>query len=499
MSVLLTVAEMGEADRLAVAAGVASLDLMERAGAAVADAVRLNYPHGPVLVLCGPGNNGGDGFVAARLLAEAGWPVRLVLLGECAALQGDAAVMAARWPGPVLAPAEADCAAASVVIDALFGAGLARPLSGVAAALVRAANASGKPIVAVDLPSGVAGDSGQVLGGRLLGDDGAVAIRADRTVTFFRLKPGHLLLPGRLLCGAVALADIGIPAKVLDSIKPRQWRNGPDVWRTLLPQPRLDGHKYARGHALIRAGQQLGAARLAGRAALRIGAGLCTLALPHALMHQAITPDALMRVEADGREGWLAALADPRRNVLLLGPGNGVGAETRLAVLAALAVQHPAGQGGVVLDADALTSFAFRPQELFDAMQDVPAILTPHDGEFARLFPDLRHDPDKLHRARQAAARSNAVVILKGPDTVIAAPDGAAVINDNAPPDLATAGAGDVLAGFCAGLLAQGMPSFEAACAAVWLHGAAAAESGPGLIADDLPEALRPVLRRLRQ
>ncbi len=498
MTALLTVAEMAEADRLAMAGGVPGLDLMERAGAAVADAVRLNYPHGRVLVLCGPGNNGGDGFVAARHLAMAGWPVRLVLLGEPAALRGDAAAMAARWDGPMLAPEAADFAAADVIVDALFGAGLARPVSGVAAALIQAANTSGKPILAVDLPSGVSGDSGQVPRGWPPGEVGA-AIRADRTVTFFRLKPGHLLLPGRLLCGAVALADIGIPAAVLERIAPRQWRNDPEVWRAALPVSRLDGHKYARGHVLVRAGAQLGAARLAGRAALRIGAGLCTLAVPHAQMNQAMLPDALMRLEADGREGWHAALEDPRRNALLLGPGNGVGADTRLAVLAALALPPGSGRRGVVLDADALTSFAFRPQELFEALHGSNAILTPHEGEFSRLFPDLKEQGDKLHRARLAAARSNAVVILKGADTVVAAPDGRAVINDNAPPDLATAGAGDVLAGFCAGLLAQAMPPFLAAAAAVWLHGAAAAESGPGLIADDLPEALRPVLRRLRQ
>jgi len=485
MTALLTVAEMAEADRLAISGGVPSLDLMERAGAAVADAVRLNYPHGPVLVLCGPGNNGGDGFVAARHLHEAGWPVQLVLLGSREALQGDAAIMAQRWKGEVLHPDQADIAKAAVIVDALFGAGLVRPVSGVAAKLIDAANASGKPIVAVDLPSGLHGDDGQPRG---------ATIRADRSVTFFRLKPGHLLLPGRVLCGAVALADIGIPAGVLDGIHPKQFRNDPELWRKAYPVPSLDGHKYHRGHVLIRGGMQLGAARLAGRAALRIGAGLCALALPQALMNQVLQPDALMRVEADGREGWLAALDDPRRNALLLGPGNGVGAETRLAVLAALATER-----ACVLDADAFSAFAFRPQELFEAVAGVPVILTPHDGEFARLFPDLKDDPNKLHRARAAAARSGAVVVLKGADTVIARPDGVAAINDNAPPDLATAGAGDVLAGFCVGLLAQGMPAFEAACAAVWLHGAAAAESGPGLIADDLPEALRPVLRRLRQ
>lgn len=488
-SELLSVAEMAAADRAAIASGIAGEILMEHAGAAVADAVRLNYPHGRVLVLCGPGNNGGDGFVAARILKAAGWPVRLVLLGERSALKGDAALMASRWDGPVLLPGEADFSAADVIVDALFGAGLSKPIEGKAADLVQAANTSGKPIVAVDLPSGVGGDDGLPRG---------VAIKADRSVTFFRLKPGHLLLPGRLLCGPVALADIGIPPAVLGDVAPRQWRNDPENWQGLLPRPKLDGHKYARGHVLVRAGAQLGAARLAGRAALRIGAGLCTLAVPHAALSQAITPDALMRTEAEGLSGWVAAMRDARRNVFLLGPGSGVSELTRQCVLAALRQRR-----AVVLDADALSAFEGMGPALFAEIRS-PCVLTPHDGEFARLFPDLGRLPDKLARCRAAAERSNAVIVLKGPDTVIAAPPengmaGRAAINDNAPPDLATAGSGDVLAGICAGLLAQGMPAFDAACAAVWMHGAAGQEVGPGLIADDLPEALRPVLQRLRR
>ncbi|WP_430395305.1 NAD(P)H-hydrate dehydratase [Ferrovibrio sp.] len=476
MSALLTVAEMAEADRLAVASGVPSLTLMEHAGAAVADAVRLNYAFGPVLVLCGPGNNGGDGFVAARLLDRAGWPVRLVLLGERASLKGDAAAMAQQWRGLVLTPEQADFSACDVIVDALYGAGLSRAPEGKAAQLIAAANASGKPIVAVDLPSGLHGDDGRPLG---------LAIRADRTITFFRLKPGHLLLPGRVHCGAIALADIGISAGVLDSIKPRQARNEPGLWQALLPRPRLDGHKFARGHVLVRGGRQAGAARLAARGALRIGAGLCTIASVDPLHGP---PDALMHTD-----DFIVALNDPRRNALLLGPGNGTDAETRAAVLAALKTKR-----ACVLDADALSVFADDPAALFAAIQG-PAVLTPHDGEFARLFPDIAAETNKLARARQAASRAKAVLVLKGADTVIASPDGFAVINDNAPPDLATAGAGDVLAGFCAGLMAQGMKPLMAASAAVWLHGAAASESGPGLIADDLPEALRPVLRRLRQ
>ncbi|MFC3677614.1 NAD(P)H-hydrate dehydratase [Ferrovibrio xuzhouensis] len=488
-AVLLTVAEMGEADRRTIAAGTPGLVLMEAAGAAVARIVQRCHPRGPVLVLCGPGNNGGDGFVAARLLAGQGRAVALVLLGSREALHGDAAAMAAQWTGPVLAPADADPVAAGVIVDALFGAGLGRPLDGMAKVLVEAVNACGRPVVAVDLPSGLHGDDGQPRG---------VAIRATRSVTFFRPKPGHLLLPGRLLCGQLHVADIGIPAAVLEGIAPRQWLNDPALWRGLLPRPRLDGHKYARGHVLVRGGGRAGAAQLAGHAALRIGAGLVTLALPAAALQQAGGPDALMRQPCEGVPDWRMAIADARRNALLLGPGNGTGDATRMAVLAALGTGR-VPRRAVVLDADALTAFAADPSRLFAAMQG-PVILTPHDGEFARLFPDLAGDgSSKLTRARAAAARSGAIVVLKGADTVIAAPDGKAAINANAPPDLATAGAGDVLAGFCAGLLAQGMPAFEAACAAVWLHGAAAAEAGAGLIADDLPLAVRRPLALLRR
>jgi NAD(P)H-hydrate epimerase len=486
---LLTVAEMAEADRRTIAGGMSGMDLMEAAGAAVARIVHRFHPTGPVLVLCGPGNNGGDGFVAARLLAAQGRDVSLALLGERAVLKGDAAAMAARWTGPVLAPGMANPAAAAVIVDALFGAGLSKSLTGAAAALVEAVNASGRPVVAVDLPSGVHGDDGQPRG---------TAIRAERSVTFFRPKPGHLLLPGRLLAGYLHVADIGIPDAVLDAIAPRQWQNDPSLWRHRLPRLRIDGHKYARGHVLVRGGARAGAAQLAGRAALRIGAGLVTLAQPEAAMHQAGGPDALMHQTCEGAPDWRRAIADARRNALLLGPGNGTGDATRLAVMAALGTGR-----ATVLDADALTAFASDPARLFAAVKGA-AILTPHDGEFARLFPDLATGTSKLARARAAAARSHAVVVLKGADTVIAAPDGRAAINANAPSDLATAGAGDVLAGFCAGLLAQGslaggMPAFEAACAAVWLHGAAAIEAGAGLIADDLPLAVRRPLAALRR
>ncbi|KWT64892.1 NAD(P)HX epimerase [Hyphomicrobium sulfonivorans] len=484
---------MGRADHLAVELGVPSLALMENAGAGVAAQARLLLPGGAgriarIAVLCGPGNNGGDGFVAARLLRDAGLEVRVALLGNVAALKGDAAEMAARWAGEIV-PLTADAiAGADLIIDALFGAGLDRPVTGIAAEAIAALNGSGVPVLAVDVPSGLDGNTGQPLG---------PVVRASHTVTFFRRKPGHLLMPGRALCGGVTVHDIGSPPEVLDRIAIKTWTNGPDLWRDAFPWPRLEGHKYGRGHALVVSGAaaHTGAARLGARGALRAGAGLVTLASPeNALIVNASQLTAVMLLPFSGPEGLSGILADRRKNAVLLGPALGVGEETRALVEAALA----AG-AATVLDADALTSFAGHQAELFAAIASIaerPVVLTPHDGEFQRLFPDLV-SAAKPERARQAAARSGAVVVLKGPDTVIAAPDGRVAINDNAPPWLATAGAGDVLGGFTVGLLAQRMPPFEAASAAVWLHGAAAAAFGPGLIAEDLPDWLPQVLRGL--
>ncbi|MDH4982821.1 NAD(P)H-hydrate dehydratase [Hyphomicrobium sp. D-2] len=488
--VLLSTEEMGRADHLAVELGVPSLTLMENAGAGVAAQARLLLPGGAgrIAVLCGPGNNGGDGFVAARLLREAGLDVRVALLGNVAALKGDAAEMAARWAWEIV-PLTADAiAGADLIIDALFGAGLDRPITGIAAEAIAALNGSGVPVLAVDVPSGLDGNTGQPLG---------PVVRASHTVTFFRRKPGHLLMPGRALCGGVTVHDIGTPPEVLDRIASKTWVNGPDLWRGAFPWPRLEGHKYGRGHALVVSGAAAytGAARLGARGALRAGAGLVTLASPeNALIVNASQLTAVMLLPFSGPEGLSGILADRRKNAVLLGPALGVGEETRALVEAALA----AG-AATVLDADALTSFAGHQAELFAAIASIaerPVVLTPHDGEFQRLFPDLV-SAAKPERARQAAARSGAVVVLKGPDTVIAAPDGRVAINDNAPPWLATAGAGDVLGGFTVGLLAQRMPPFEAASAAVWLHGAAAAAFGPGLIAEDLPDSLPQVLRGL--
>lgn len=493
---LLTPIEMGRADRLAIDAGIAGFRLMERAGRAVADATAFRHPLGTrVTVLCGPGNNGGDGFVAARVLKERGYIVRLALLGDPAALEGDARLAAETWRGPVERldgrSAGTLAASAGVIVDALYGAGLARDLDGEPAAVIEAVNRSGRPVVAVDLPSGIDGAAGTVRG---------VAIRAEATVTFFRRKPGHLLLPGRAHCGTVVLEEIGIPASVLREIGPRLYQNRPSLWLSHVPAPALSDHKYARGHAVVVSGPstRTGAARLAANAALRAGAGLVTLASPpDALLVNAAHLTAVMLERFEGAEGLARLLDDPRLNAVVLGPAAGVGEGTRACVHAVLG-----GGRGVVLDADALTSHEDAPQALFELVASTrgPVILTPHEGEFARLFPDLAlrgSTAPKTERARAAAKRSGATVVLKGADTVIAAPDGRCAINDNAPPDLATAGSGDVLAGIAGGLLARGLPGFEAAAAAVWLHGECGRLAGPGLIAEDLAGGLRPVLADL--
>ena len=484
---VLTVAQHAEADRLAEEGGVPGETLMAAAGGRVADEIERRWSRQPTVVLCGPGNNGGDGFAAAQWLARNAWPVRVALLGDRAALRGDAATMAARWTGDVEAVAPAVLDGAELVVDALFGAGLARPLTGAAAETVRAVSERGVPTVAVDLPSGVFGDSGAA---------GQSVAPAALTVTFFRRKPAHLLFPGRGLAGEVVLAHIGTPDSVLAELGADTWANHPEGWNAVFPWPAPESHKYRRGHVLVLSGDaaHTGAARLAAMGAARAGAGLVTLGCPRDALAVVVAggmPESLTE-PVDGPGELFDALQERQRNAVLIGPANGVSDRTRENVLAALD-----SQAAVVLDADALTVFADAPEQMFAAI-DETCVLTPHDGEFDRLFPALE-ETGRLARARAGAAASGAVVLLKGPDTVVAHPDGRAVINDNAPPTLATAGAGDVLAGIVAGLRAQGMPPFEAAAAAVWIHGAAAARFGPGLIASDLPGLLPPVLAALKR
>lgn len=427
--------------------------------------------------MCGPGGNGGDGFVAARRLAEMDWPVRVALLGERDRLRGSAAHHAALWRGPVEPLTPAALEGAELVVDAIFGAGLGRALDGPAAHTLVAAAARELTIVAIDVPSGLMGDTGANLG----------AVAAALTVTCFRKKPGHLLLPGRTLCGELVVADIGTPSSVFDQLVPATFENSPLLWSQALPRLRDDGNKYTRGHALISGGYPTtGAARMAARAAARAGAGLTTIAVSmEALPVYAAALTSIMVSPVAAPADFDRLLADSRYSGLLIGPGAGVGPATRARTLAMLKTGRP-----TVLDADALSSFKDDPDSLFSAIVG-PCVLTPHDGEFARLFDS---GGDKLGRTRAAARRSHAIVLLKGSDTVIAAPDGRAIVNANAPPTLATAGAGDVLSGIVLGLLAQGMDAFLAAAAAVWIHGAAATAFGPGLLAEDLPDLLPKVM-----
>lgn len=488
---LLTVEAMRGVDAAAIAAGTPGLTLMEAAGAAVAERARALTPEGSlVLVLCGPGNNGGDGFVAARLLAEAGYHIELRLLGERSALKGDAALAAEAWAGPV-GPADAEIPAADLVIDALFGAGLCRDLEGVPRALVEAVNRSGIPVLAVDVPSGIDGDSGAVRG---------LAVEATETVTFVALKPGHLLQPGRTYCGALHIADIGTGedafAAGIAGDSRMLYRNAPGLWT--LPRLSAGSHKYTRGHALVLSGPayRTGAARLAARGALRVGAGLVTVASPaSALAENAAHLTAIMLRACENADDLDDMLADERLNALLLGPGLGTGPATCDLV----AVAANAGRA-LVLDADALTSFRSEVRTLARHIRDgeARAVLTPHEGEFARLFSGTEAvvgGVSKAERTARASEIAGAVVVLKGADTVIASPDGRTAINDHGTPHLGTAGSGDVLGGLVAGLLAQGMEPFEAACAAVWLHGDAGLRFGPGLISEDIPELIPAVLR----
>ena len=504
---LLTCAQMLDADRLTVASGTSAFTLMDNAGRAVAQAITARYTPRAVAVLCGPGNNGGDGYVVARYLSQAGWTVRVARLGATPQGSGEAADHAALWCGDTVPLSPVALAGAALVVDALFGAGLSRAIEGDAAQTLQAAATQKLPIVAIDVPSGVDGDSGADSGV----DSGAnigTAFRASAavlTVTFFRKKPGHVLQPGKALCGEVLVVDIGTPDSVWDHITPRSFENAPGLWAHSLPALHPEANKYTRGHALIVGGYPTtGASRLAARAAARSGAGLTTIAVPDvalpvyaaAMTSVMVSP---MRA-ATAQQDLLRLLSDLRFKALLIGPGAGVNANTREQVLSMLATGRP-----TVLDADALTVFQDAPGDLFSAIQG-PCVLTPHEGEFARIF-ESEAGVSKPHRTLKAAQRSGAVIVLKGSDTVIASPlqssDPQAamqcIVNTNAPPSLATAGSGDVLAGFIVGLLTQGMPPFLAAAAAVWMHGAAANAFGPGLIAEDLPELLPAVLRALVQ
>ena len=450
---ILTVAEMTAADQAAIGTGTPAAVLMQRAGAAVADAVIARWPKAPVVVLCGPGNNGGDGYVAARALADAGWEVRTASMAR-ASLKGDAAGAASAWSGPDAPLAAESCAAAGVVIDALFGAGLARPLPGEAQSALRDAEAAGVPIVAVDLPSGIPGDAAEPLG---------YAPRAALTVTFHRKKPAHVLEPSRGLCGEIVVADIGLAAPAGATL----FENGPALWLDDFPWPGPQAHKHARGSLAV------------------VSGGMSHTGAPPAAHLEAVMLAAFSSPDQLAQAAGKAA-------AVVIGPAAGVTDATRANVLALARTQT-----ALLVDADGLTVFSQEPAALFAAL-DERDVLTPHPGEFGRVFPGLLEaSPERITAARTAAKRAGCVVLLKGPDTVIAAPDGRAAVNTSGARWLATAGSGDVLAGFIGGLLAQGMAAFEAACAGAFIHGRAGASFGPGLTAEDLPDLAPSVLSEL--
>ena len=474
---ILTVEAMTAADQAAIADGTSGVKLMEQAGRAVAEAIRQRYRPCRTVVLCGPGNNGGDGYMVARVLKRRGWPVWVEALAP--PTTPDARAVAARWRGETL-PLAAVERPADLIIDALFGAGLSRPLEGAALSQARTSHLAKTPVVAIDVPSGIDGDTGRVLGD--------AAFRADLTVTFHRRKIGHALEPGRSACGELVVADIGLGPTASDVVE-----NRPSLWRDKFPWPTAASHKHARGALAVVSGDAFhtGAARLASRGGLRIGAGLVTvLSSPAAAQVNAAHLEAVMLGVFDNEQALTEAAG--RADAVIIGPAAGITPATR-ANLFALARTGAA----LVVDADALTVFRDKPSDLFSAL-DRDDVLTPHVGEFERLFPGLlASSPHRIAAAQEAARRAGAIVLLKGPDTVIAAPDDRAAVCLDDAPWLATAGSGDVLAGFIGGLIAQGMDSFEAACAGAWIHAACARRFGPGLIAEDLPGLAPTVLAEL--
>ncbi|MEE9321678.1 MAG: NAD(P)H-hydrate dehydratase [Granulosicoccus sp.] len=512
MRELLTADEMQVVDAYAARSGGDSYSLMQAAGRAVAVSVQtLPCDTRRVLVLAGSGNNGGDGVIAAEVLRQSGIAVSLLRVrNECVkdyktptkTVVTDADRAFAAWQGSTigleLAAAGLTTAieqlldSADVIVDALLGAGLSRDIDGLLQQLIEAVNNASAHVMAVDLPSGLDGNSHVPQ---------STCVQADSTVTFFRYKPVHCLYPGRALCGRLELAQIGLTASMLSSISSDCRINHPDSWRDLLPLPALDGHKFQRGHVLVRSGplQQTGAARLSASAALHSGAGLVTLASStDALMVNASHLTAVMLAIANTDDDWQTVIADSRISALLVGPGNGRNKATRTAVHVALA----SGKS-VVLDADALSCWQKASLPLLAALRSSASsvVLTPHAGEFERLFgdKDFVRLPSKLHQAQAAAAETGAVVVFKGPDTVIAAPDGRTAININAPPWLATAGAGDVLAGIIAAFLSQDVDAYTAACAAVWIHGDAACEQDFPMTAESLIPAVSRTIAALLQ
>ncbi|MEY9197372.1 hydroxyethylthiazole kinase-like uncharacterized protein yjeF [Sinorhizobium fredii] len=481
---LVSPAEMAAIDKDAADSGIDSFSLMRSAGLAVSAAALQLFPAAlRFVVLCGPGNNGGDGYVAAEALTESGAEVAIFILGDADNLRGDAARArkGCRLAGLPLGAYEPQ--AGDIVVDALFGAGLARDLPDVAQTIIDRVSASRIPVLAVDLPSGIDGRSGEVRG---------ASFTATHTVTFMAPKPGHVLMPGRQLCGTLEVFDIGIPTRLVAARASSLRINGPGVWRHYAGGLDAGTHKFKRGHLAVLSGGPIstGAARLSAAAGLLAGAGLVTLGSPpEALATNASHLTAVMLKEIGSAADLAEWLRDKRLNTFVLGPGFGVGKKARDFALMLC-------DRGLVLDADGMSSFQQEREKLFDKIAECggQVVMTPHEGEFARLFPDVAADTtlSKIEKAQAAARLSHAVIVYKGSDTVVAAPSGRAVVNVNAPPWLATAGSGDVLAGIIGAHLAQGFPAFEAAAAAVWRHGEAGIRAGRALTAETLVENIPP-------
>lgn len=485
---ILTAQEMRQTDQAAIAAGAKGIDLMATAGHAVAQRIVQDYTVCPVLVLCGKGNNGGDGFIVAGLLEKAGWPVRVACLGKTTELKGDAALAAKTYGGKVEAlNSNLGIKDARIVIDAVFGTGFNGTLDPELVTLFDKVRAKSPVIVAIDIPSGIDADSGQVAEGTL---------KADITVTFCRRKIAHMIYPSRTWCGRVVRSDIGIDDTVVAQQNALTFENNPALWLASLPIPGHDSNKFTRGHVSVYGGSfRTGAAALSARAAQRAGAGLVSIASPDsAQLYYRLAAASLMVDGCNTLQDYQDILADDRRNAVVIGPGalpeQGGEEDLRAAVGAAIATPKT-----VVLDADVFRAFEHQPSQLLGKLDPARHVLTPHAGEFLRLFGTP--DGSKLDQARAAAKKANAVVVYKGPDTIIAAPEGLAVIDVSGPPTLATAGSGDVLAGLIAGFAAQGMPAFFAACASVYLHSQSARLHGLGLTAEDIISNIHQALNNL--
>lgn len=481
---VLTADEMKKADAAAIAGGISGITLMEQAGAAVASTIIQKTEPCPVLVLCGPGNNGGDGFIAAARLKKAGWNVRVACTVKKSALKGDAALAAKEWEGePESLNSNLGVKDAGLIIDAVFGTNFAGALPPEIVTLFDKIRAKKLLVAAVDVPSGMDATTGVTAVG---------VLKADMTITFCRKKLAHVLMPSKSFCGRLHVALIGVTDQIVAGLKTSVFENDPGLWLRDFPVPGPESHKYSRGHALIYGGpQRTGAACLAAFAAQRAGAGVVTItSLPDSAYIYKQYRASLMVDEWCTPEDFKALLRDERRNTILLGPGAGLNDSFKENVETALLFNKTA-----VLDADIFSAFKDSPKDLFSKLSPDKHILSPHEGEFERLFGVL--EGNKLERARKAAKTANAIVLLKGADTIIAAPDGTAIIHANAPSTLATAGSGDVLAGLMTGLMAQGMSPFSAAAAGAWLHAESARNFGLGLTAEDIINHIPQALNRL--